>query len=395
MVTMTPRTRALAAGASLLALAACGGGGEPFDWDLRRTGATLDTSAAALNVTGARPAPDARGVLSYPGYQVAVGRAGDTVATVAQRVGLPAEELARANALQPGDPVRDGEVLALPRRIAAAPGLPATGPGAVIGAPVRTTGIDVTTLASGAIDRAQPSSPTAIAAPAAPAGAEPLRHTVVRGETAFSIARSYSVSARALADWNGLGPDLSVREGQTLLIPVGTAPAPAREADATPPGAGSPTPTPPSASQPLPDEDVAPAAAEPERPASPDLGETRTEASAAQFAMPAQGAIIRGFGPPNSLGIDIGAPAGSPVVAAEAGTVAAITQDTDGNSIVILRHPENILTVYGGVDAITVKKDDRVTRGQAFAKVRAADPAFLHFEVRKGFDAVDPMPYLQ
>ena len=37
----------------------------------------------------------------------------------------------------------------------------------------------------------------------------------------------------------------------------------------------------------------------------------------------------------------------------------------------------------------------KVKRGQAIAKVRASSPAFLHFEVRQGFDSVDPMPYLQ
>ena len=41
-----------------------------------------------------------------------------------------------------------------------------------------------------------------------------------RGETAYTIARLYNVSAKSLAEWNGLGPDLAVREGQYLLIPV-------------------------------------------------------------------------------------------------------------------------------------------------------------------------------
>ena len=52
-------------------------------------------------------------------------------------------------------------------------------------------------------------------------------------------------------------------------------------------------------------------------------------------------------------------------------------------------------TVYAGVDAVTVEKGDRVARGQQIAKVRAADPSFLHFEVREGFESVDPLPYLK
>ena len=47
-----------------------------------------------------------------------------------------------------------------------------------------------------------------------------MRHRVEAGETAYSIARLYGVSVTALASWNGLGPDLAVRENQELLIPI-------------------------------------------------------------------------------------------------------------------------------------------------------------------------------
>ena len=113
---------------AVLFLSACGGG--PLDWDLRSGSGALDTSDAALQATGPRPAADGRGVISYPGYQVAVAQKGDTVASVAARVGLPAEELARYNALNTGDTLRDGEVIALPARVSAAP---ATVAGSVIG----------------------------------------------------------------------------------------------------------------------------------------------------------------------------------------------------------------------------------------------------------------------
>ena len=63
--------------------------------------------------------------------------------------------------------------------------------------------------------------------------------------------------------------------------------------------------------------------------------------------------------------------------------------------ILVIRHEGNLLTVYANIDGIAVAKGDRVKRGQAIAKVRSADPAFLHFEVRQGFDSVDPVPYLQ
>jgi murein DD-endopeptidase MepM/ murein hydrolase activator NlpD len=388
-------------GTALLALAGCADGPlGPLDWDLRG-GNALDTSGAALQATANRPAPDARGVISYPGYQVAVARAGDTVATVAQRVGTDAGALARYNALEPNAPLRDGEVLALPARVAEPAPVAVAGSPRVIGG---SGNIDVTAVATTALDRVAPAQPAPAAAaapaPAPAAGPEPRQHTVARGETAFSIARTYNVSAQALAEWNGLGAEMAVREGQRLMIPTAAAvAAPAAAAPAVvPPASGqrSPTPLPPSASEPLPDEDPQPTTATPENaPDSPDLGETRTAASAAQMAMPADGSIIRGYAPGRNEGIDIGAPAGSPVRAAAAGTVAAITQDTNAVPIVVIRHEGGLLTVYAGVDGITVARGDAVTRGQAIGKVRAGDPAFLHFEVRRGVESTDPMAFLQ
>jgi murein DD-endopeptidase MepM/ murein hydrolase activator NlpD len=383
-LTATARSLMLVTGV----LAGCTTAG--LDWDLRGPGRG-DTSAAAAQATRARPAPDARGVLTYPGYQVALARRGDSVATVAGRLGIDAGALARANALRPEDPLREGEILALPTRVAAAA---APAPGAVVGAPVATGPISVTTLAGAAIDRAEGTATLPAPAPATP-GPEPLRHKVARGETAFIIARAYNVSARALADWNGLGPDMALREGQTLLIPTASGQPPAAE-PVTDPGVGSPTPVPPSAAKPLPAENpVAAASPVPGTPASPGLGDQRTAASASVLAMPVQGKIIRSFAKGRNDGIDIAAVPGTGVRAAAAGTVAAITKNTDQVPIIVVRHADNLMTVYAGIDAVKVTKGASVARGQEIAVIRRADPAFLHFEVRKGVDAVDPMGYLQ
>ncbi len=263
-------------------------------------------------------------------------------------------------------------------------------------------------VAGGAIDKASAAKPVGWVEGAKPAGtaagAEPTRHQVARGETAFTIARLYNVTPRALADWNGLGSDMAVREGAYLLIPVAAAPAaanPVQQASAnstTAPGQGTPTPVPPSAKDPLPAQNETPtsATAKPQgTPTSPDLGAQRTAASSSKFAMPVGGKIIRGYEKKKNEGIDIAAAAGTPVQAAFDGTVAAITKDTDQVPIVVLRHDGGLLTVYAGIDALTVTKGAAVKRGQAIGKVRAANPAFLHFEVRKGMDSVDPMTYLQ
>lgn len=376
----------LVLGASALALSACMDSSK-LDWDLRSGNGA--TSEAARQATAAAPMADANGILSYPDYQLAKARRGETVAAMAGRLGLNATQLAQTNALRPTDPLREGELLLLPSRVSAVPQ-----PTMVAGG---TGPVDITSIATTALDNAGPTPVAASPVASKPAAGQPLTHRVARGETAFTIARTYNVSAKALADWNQLGPDMAVREGQTLIIPIATAPAPNPEPVPTPPGAGSPTPEPPSASKPLPDEKPEVAAAKPKAtPPSPDLGGQATAASAAKMVMPVSGKIIRGYDRKTNQGIDIAAAPGTPVKAADAGTVTVISSDTTGKGIVILRHPGNLLTVYVGVGGISVKKGDQIARGQSIGTVAAGDPAFLHFEVRNtSKESFDPMTYLQ
>lgn len=403
-----PVARPAVALCGLLALAACGDGPMfPSDWDLRSR-ETLSTAEAARAATAPRPRADDRGVISYPGYQVVVARRGDTVRSVAGRLGVGADAMAARNAIQPDVVLAGGEVLLVPGRVAepsAATGGagPVQPPGSVDVAAVATTALD---RVSGGGTAAAPAASAPAAAGSAPprmvvqTGREPLRHTVQRGESAYTIARRYGVPVAALAEWNGLTGDLALREGQTLLIPpFAETPAPAAPtataaAATTPPGAGSPTPTPPSAAQPLPAERTTPAASAPPAPPSPDLAASRTAASASRFAMPADGPVIRAFSAQRP-GIDIGAAAGAPVRAAADGTVLRVTREASGITLVLLRHADSLVTVYANIDAVTVEQGQAVRRGQQIARVAPGDRPFLRFDVRRGVDAVDPAPFLQ
>ncbi len=375
------RVMVLALGTAL-AVAGCTDQIGTFDPDLRRMGG--GGSTATPQPTEARPQADSRGILSYPGYQVAVARSGDTVRDVASRVGLPAEDLARHNGLPLDASLRGGEIIALPRRVAE----PSPATGAITSGPIMPGAVDITTLAGGAIERAGGAG-SAVSAPVA-AGTQPVQHQVARGETAFTIARNYGVSVEALAQWNALDSQFSVREGQFLLIPPVMGTRTAAAGPITPPGTPSAAPLPPSSAQPLPP----PPAAAPAAPAAPPP-QTTAATPRAQFAMPVQGPIIRAFARGRNDGIDIGAPAGTPVRAADGGTVAAITQNTDGVPIVVVRHANELLTVYAGLDNVTVQRGATVTRGQQIATVRAAPTPFLHFEVRRGMEALDPGPFLE
>ena len=405
-------TRTGLAVSALALLAAC----ESMpDLDLRDVGNGFDTSEAAA-AAAARPEPDERGVISYPTYQVAVARQGDTVASVAARVGLDAGTLARFNGLSADAVLRGGEVVALPGGSAAPAQTATAGSGA----------LDVTAVASSALDRADAAGVVATPLPApapAPTGAEPIRHRVERGETTFTIARLYDVPVSAIAEWNGLDSQLTVREGQLLLIPQGGARAP-RSALSEPvpstPGQGTPTPLPPSAAAPLPDEDASdtvalnapdpvptppapnltapPApvttAAEPEPEPEPAPTPAPSASSGAALAYPVQGSIIRAYSAGRNEGIDIAVPAGTAVKAAGPGTVAAVTTDTNGVAIVVVKHPDNLLTVYTNLEDLSVAKDDTVAQGATLGKVRAGDPSFLHFETRRGLQSIDPATLL-
>ena len=365
-----PRASLIALGLCLPLLAGCIQ--SDLDFDLRPD----RMSTRGTGETAPRPEPDANGLITYDSYQVAVARRGDTVAAVATRIGMDPAELARFNGRGVDDVMRANEILALPRRVA----------------PAGAAGTDIASIASGAIDAAEarqtPSSPTAVAVQP---GQEPVRHRVGRGETAYSIARLYGVSVRALAEWNGLGPDLAVREGQYLIIPLVIDEAP------TPTGASAPgssvAPLPPSAADPLPDTIEQATLPQSGTVAAPAPAPAAAPAPTARFRMPVSGDIIRPYGNGNE-GIDIGAATGTTVRAAGDGEVAAITQDTDQIPILVVRHPDGLLTVYANIRNITVARGDRVTQGQSIAEVGPGDPAFLHFEVRRGFEAVNPTQYL-
>ena len=378
----------LLTGAAIGLLSACE---RPLDFDLRDLAQGFDTSQAVANMPQ-RPRPDDRGVISYPNYQVVVAKRDDTMGTIAARLGLDANELARYNGVGVNVALRRDELVALPRRV----GEPSTATGA---AP-----LDVTAIATTALDRAGPQvtttpAPTAAPAPAPQAGPEPVRHKVATGETVYSIARLYGVPVRAISEWNGLGPDLSVREGQFLLIPQNGQTAPVQSIATQPaPGAGSAIPVPPSAATPLPS--IEPSTPIPPAvvPKAPDLGTptpaVATPSANARLAYPVQGTIIREYAAGRNEGIDIGVPAGTTVKAADSGTVAAVTTDTSGVAIVVIKHADNLLTVYTNIEGLSVAKGDTVSRGQAIGTVIDGDPSFLHFEVRKGLQSANPADFL-
>jgi murein DD-endopeptidase MepM/ murein hydrolase activator NlpD len=111
-----------------------------------------------------------------------------------------------------------------------------------------------------------------------------------------------------------------------------------------------------------------------------------------------QGPKLSGFGPKgqgvNNDGVNIGAPKGSPVVAAANGIVVYAGDDMKGfGNLVLIRHEGGWVTAYTYLDRVLVAKDAVVAQGDMIGTVgksgNISSPQ-LHFETRHDGKAVDP-----
>lgn len=97
-------------------------------------------------------------------------------------------------------------------------------------------------------------------------------------------------------------------------------------------------------------------------------------------------------------GIDMGAPGGSPILAAYDGVVVAAAYDSSMGNYVMINHGDGLYTVYMHSSKLLVKKDDIVIRGEKIALVGTTGRStgnHLHFSVRKNGQYVSPWPYLK
>ncbi len=99
----------------------------------------------------------------------------------------------------------------------------------------------------------------------------------------------------------------------------------------------------------------------------------------------------------NHGGVDIAAPYGTPIYAADSGTVVLSQWYYDYGYCVMIQHPNGLKTVYGHASFLHVNVGDQVTQGEQIADVGATGRAsgnHLHFEVRVNDKTVYPLDYL-
>ena len=100
---------------------------------------------------------------------------------------------------------------------------------------------------------------------------------------------------------------------------------------------------------------------------------------------PVDGKIIKDFStkPGESEGIDYKVDEGTIVRAATKGTVALISESVGNTTIVLLRHDNNLYTVYSNITGVKLKKNVDVKAGQRIGIASSGSPSFVHFEVRQ------------
>lgn len=208
-------------------------------------------------------------------------------------------------------------------------------------------------------------------------------HPVQKGQTLWRIARAYDVSLQELAEINDLEDPSKIRVGQKLWVPG------ARQVLTVPPApslAGTTGSTTPAKShRPAPVEDTPP---------------PRVKLSKDRFIWPVDGVLYSRFGVRNGTrhdGIDISAPKGTSVVAADAGQVLYSGVQRGYGNIVLVKHVDGLITIYAHNEANLVETGQRVKLGQPLARVgqtgRATGP-HLHFEVRKKRVPRNPLFFL-
>lgn len=237
------------------------------------------------------------------------------------------------------------------------------------------------------------------------------QYVVRTGDTLSEIAQRFGANTAQLARMNGIAAPYNIRVGQTLILPgaltvAANAPAPnpqtiqgqieilSRSNLQSLPYAPVPERATPTAGS-------APAAAPPVTRVntSPVAPPARAVSG---MVWPVRGSIASTFGSKGggiaNDGIDIRTAAGVPVVAVDNGVVAYAGNELKAlGNLVLIQHAGNWVSAYANTGSLTVQKGQTVTRGQQVATTGQSGNSKIvgvHFELRRGTEAVDPLQHL-
>ncbi len=237
---------------------------------------------------------------------------------------------------------------------------------------------------------------------------KPGYYAVRPGDTIMRIGLETGQNWRDIVKWNNLENANLIEVGQVLRVipPVSGTPAATTPVVAAGSTTGTSTPgvattgaaaagtavavAPPSSSPAT----TTPSTAAPTKPTPPATASGDDDVG---WIWPAQGQLLAGFDEVKNKGLDIGGRAGDPVLAAADGRVVYAGAGLRGyGNLIILKHNNTYLTAYAHNQALLVKEDQSVQKGQKIAEMgnSDADRVKLHFEIRRQGKPVDPARYL-
>lgn len=195
-------------------------------------------------------------------------------------------------------------------------------------------------------------------------------HVVAKGETIYRISKRYGSSVDAIVSANGIKDVHGIPIGTRLVVPTGSAaPASRRPVDAGTFASRDPR---------------------------------GRSSGKAEFAWPVHGIVISEYGLRRGAhhdGLDIKAPAGTIVRAAESGRVIHADNSLSGyGNLIIIKHADRYSSVYAHNRKMLVRVGQFVEKGDAIAEVGKtgnASVAHLHFEIRSDGSPRDPMALLR
>jgi lipoprotein NlpD len=248
---------------------------------------------------------------------------------------------------------------------------------------------------------ARPTAPAPGTEPARVAATPPLPSdnagkpgyfTVRPGDTVIRIALETGQNWRDIARWNNLDNPNVIEVGQVLRVtPPGPVDTAARGALPAASAASAPTAAASAAST-----ASAPRATS-SAPASAQAAVPPEEEVAWAWPTAAGAGVLAGFDEQKNKGLDIGGKAGDPILAAADGRVVYAGAGLRGyGNLIILKHNNTYLTAYAHNQALLVKEDQTVRKGQKIAEMGSSDTdrVKLHFEIRRQGKPVDPSRYL-
>jgi lipoprotein NlpD len=231
-------------------------------------------------------------------------------------------------------------------------------------------------------------------------------HTVKPGQTLYRIAKTYDIEERELARVNDIDDPKKLKAGERLFIPdvshVRHVPSTVATRTKTPTSSSSTAVKKGSSKKSV----KTPQASVKQKSTTSRTTKKSTQSASAKprkglFIWPAKGKLVSKFGAKSdstNKGIELSVASGSAVVAAAPGKVIYSGSGIRGyGNLIIIEHADDMFTVYGYNKKNLIKTNDFVSQGDKIAVAgvpQNSKSPRLHFEIRQGKRAVNPIFYL-